>query len=81
MKTEQGSNECLAVVGSMTLAMKAQAALSEAAVLSYVRKIDAVGRMRGCAYGVSYDCRQEATVAAALKRAGVRWRRERGTTP
>ena len=62
---------CSASIGSTTLAMKAQKALSAEAIASSVIKINSSRTHRGCAYGVSFDCSQEANVKTILTRAGI----------
>ena len=63
-------SECSAEIGSITQAMKAQEALSSAAVPSKVIKSQASSR-RGCVYGVSYSCSQENNVRAILSNARI----------
>ena len=74
MQTETERRRCLAVIGSLTQAMKAQNALSNAAIFSRVEKADSASTGRGCAYALSYPCSQEANVRAALRSAGIRVR-------
>ncbi|MBQ7357925.1 MAG: DUF3343 domain-containing protein [Clostridia bacterium] len=62
---------CVASIGSTTLAMKAQRALSAEAIASSVIKINSSRTRRGCAYGVSFDCSQRANVQTVLSRAGI----------
>ena len=62
---------CTASIGSTTLAMKAQKALGTEAIVSSVIKINSSRTHRGCAYGVSFDCSQEANVRRILTRAGI----------
>ena len=74
MQTETERKSCLAVIGSLTQAMKAQSALSNAAIFSRVEKADSATTRRGCSYALSYPCSQEANVRAVLKNAGIRLR-------
>ena len=67
-------NECLAVMGSMTQAMRAQKVLSGAAVRADVVKADSAHTRRGCAYALSYPCAQENNVRTILAGAGIRVR-------
>ena len=62
---------CTAVIGSMPTAMKAQKALAVAAVRANVVKLDSSVTKRGCAYGVEYDCIQEANVKAIMNASGI----------
>lgn len=66
--------ECLAIIGSMTQAMRAQRALANAAVRSEVIKVDSALTGKGCAYAVSYSCLQADHVKMILKDAGIRVR-------
>ena len=74
MQTEGERKACLAVIGSMTQAMKAQRALANAAIFAKVEKADSSMTRRGCAYAVSYACEQEANVREVLRNAGIRVR-------
>ena len=65
---------CTAVIGSMTVAMKAQNALAEAAIRVHISKISSSGAAGGCAYGVDFPCTQSGNVKMILNRAGVRVR-------
>ena len=69
------NSECVAEIGSMTQAMRAQRVLAEIAVPTTVIKSNSFGDRRGCAYGVSFDCAQNENVESALQRAGVKVRR------
>ena len=62
---------CTAVVGSMTWAMRAQSALAQNAVPSTVVKTEEARGLRGCVYGVTYDCAYEANVKAMLEAAKI----------
>ncbi len=70
---------CTAVIGSMTMAMKAQATLSEAAIRASIAKISSSEARGGCAYGVDFPCTQSANVRSILSRAGIRVRQYIGT--
>lgn len=65
---------CTAVIGSMTLAMKAQSVLAEAAIRAGVTKISSSETHNGCAYGVEFPCSQSGNVRTVLSRAGIRVR-------
>ena len=62
----------MAVIGSMTQAMRAQAVLAKAAIRVSVIKAEAAATGRGCAYAIEYDCTQEQNVIAVLRAAGIR---------
>ena len=74
MRTEDGRKNCVAVIGSMTQAMKAQRALANAAIFAKVEKADSSMTRRGCAYAISYACDQEANVREILRTARIRVR-------
>ena len=69
---------CLAIIGSMTQAIRAQRVLASAAIRAEVVKADAADARRGCAYALSYPCTQGANVRAVLKSGGVRVRAYHG---
>lgn len=67
--------ECLALIGSVTQAMRAQGVLAKAAVRSEVIKVDSSVTGKGCAYAVSYSCLQADHVRMLLRNAGIRVKR------
>ena len=67
--------ECVAEIGSMTQAMRAQRILGESAIPTTVVKSGSEKNSRGCAYGVSFKCVQEENVRNILASAGVKVRR------
>ncbi len=71
---QSGFYGCLAVMGSMTQAMRAQKVLAGAAVRAEVVKADSAHTRRGCAYALSYPCLQENNVRTILSGAGIRVR-------
>ena len=71
---QSGFYGCLAVMGSMTQAMRAQKVLAGAAVRAEVVKADSAHTRRGCAYALSYPCSQESNVRTILSGAGIRVR-------
>ena len=74
MREDQTIRECVAVIGSMTQAMRAQSVLARAAISSDVIKADSAKTGHGCAYALSYDCLQDGNVKRVLQNAGVRAR-------
>lgn len=62
---------CVAVIGSMTQALRAQKVLASAAVRADVVKADSDHTRRGCAYALSYPCSQENNVRTILAASGV----------
>lgn len=74
MRNETNYQECVAVIGSMTQAMRAQKVLASAAVRAKVIKADSFDARQGCAYAVSYACVQKEAVRQILQNAGVQVR-------
>ncbi len=71
--------ECMAEIGSMTQAIKAQRILADATIPSTVVKNNSTNNGKGCAYGISFACAQSENVDNVLRKAGVkvrRWRNE-----
>ena len=58
--------EGTAELGSVTQAMRAQAALAKAAIPSTVVKLKSASR-RGCVYGISFSRNQSANVRTVLE--------------
>lgn len=56
----------MAVIGSLSQAMKAQKALGEAAIPSTVIKPEGSSSRRGCVWGVRFSCAQEKNVRTIL---------------
>ena len=70
-------NECIAEIGSITQALKAQDILAFASVPSKV--IKARASRSGCIYAISFPCSEEGKVRELLARAGISMsRRARG---
>lgn len=67
----QYPGSCTAVIGSMTLALKAQQALATASIRSSVTKVSSSQSHRGCAYGIIYPCIQHNNVMHILSTAGI----------
>ena len=68
------NNECLAEIGTVTQAMKAQSALTMSAIPSKV--IKSRSSRHGCIYAVSYPCGYENNVRDILGQLGIsinRW--------
>ena len=57
---------CFAELGSVTYAMKAQKALSAAAIPCSVIKHESASSRRGCTYGISFSCLQANNVRTVL---------------
>lgn len=67
-------NGCIAVIGSVTQAMRAQKVLANAAIRTELVKTGGKASLRGCAYALSYPCTQDGNVKNILLRAGIRVR-------
>ncbi len=65
------SRNCFAELGSVTYAMKAQKALSAAAIPSTVVKSESSSSRRGCTYGIRFSCLQENNVRMVLAAARI----------
>ena len=63
------SGGCTALIGSVTLAMKAQSALAAAAIPSSVIKKET---QRGCVYGISFSCAQNNNARSVLASERIR---------
>ena len=66
---------CLAELGSMTSAAKAQSTLATAAIPSAIVKTESSSR-RGCSYGIRFSCQQRNNVKMVLSAARIpvkRW--------
>lgn len=68
-------SSCIAEIGSMTQAMRAQSVLAQAAIPTTVVKSNSSKNSRGCTYGVSLSCAQGENARQALMKAGVKVRR------
>lgn len=74
------SRDCFVELGSVTYAMKAQNALSAAAIPSTVMKSESSSSRRGCTYGLRFSCLQENNVRTVLAAARIpvkRWNNSR----
>ena len=72
--TESTSGSCTAVIGSMTVAMRAQTVLAEAAIRAMVVKVSSAKGTGGCAYGVDFPRTQMSNAKTVLTHAGIRVR-------
>lgn len=66
---------CIAEIGSMTQAMRAQRALADAAIPTTVIKSNSSKNSRGCVYGVSFSCSQRENAENIFESARVKVRR------
>ena len=69
--TRRSATVCTAVTGSMTMALKAQRALSKQAIRASTVKVSRANTSRGCIYGIEFDCSLSGNVRAVLDAAGV----------
>lgn len=65
---------CALAIGSVTQAMHAREVLLRGGVAATVVRNNPATTKSGCAYAISYPCRQEKTVRLLLRGAGIRWR-------
>ena len=65
---------CVAVIGSMTRAMRAQSLLATSAIRTEVVKVDSSRTGHGCAYGIAFSGYQEENVKRILQNVGIRVR-------
>ncbi len=64
-------NKCTAVIGSMTIALKAQKTLQTSSIRSTVVKLDSSVTQRGCAYGLEFDCDQCSNIQHILEKSHI----------
>lgn len=62
------TQSCVAAIGSLTLAVKAQNALLSESVRAAVRSLSPGETRGGCAFGVTFPCEEEGKVRAILRR-------------
>ena len=62
------TQSCVAAIGSLTLAVKAQNALLSESVRAAVRSLSPGETRGGCAFGVAFSCEEEGKVRAILRR-------------
>lgn len=60
---------CIAAIGSMTAAIKAERALQGAGLSVRIVSLLPEETKRGCAYGIEYPCTAEGEVRSALRNA------------
>ena len=65
------NNQCVTVVGSMTQAIRAQKVLAMASIRAEIVKADTDRTQHGCAYALSYSCREEWNVQRLLRESGI----------
>lgn len=70
-----GYSECIAEIGSMTQAMRAQQALAQAVIPATVVKTDSSKSEKGCVYGVSLSCAQRENAENVFEKSRIRVKR------
>ena len=70
-RSYRSATVCTAVTGSMTMALKAQRALSKEAIRANTVKVSSSTTAKGCIYGVEFDCPPLEKVSSTLSQAGV----------
>lgn len=68
---KESLRDCFVELGSVTYAMKAQQALSGAAIPCTVIKRESASSRRGCTYGIGFSCVQKNNVKTVLERARI----------
>ena len=69
---QRSSPLCTAVLGSMTIALKAQKALAKQAIRAEAVKISRPVSNKGCIYGLKFDCALMGNVREALDSADIK---------
>ena len=72
MRNSSGENECVATLGSVSQALRAQKLLRAVGIRSEILQADGAARRRGCAYALSFPCYQRQNVKSVLDGAGIR---------
>lgn len=67
-------NKCIVSLGSITVATRAQRALSGAAIYSEIVKLGDDSQEKGCTYGLEFGCPSKGNVKTVLENAGIRIR-------
>ena len=62
---------CTAAIGSLTVAMKANAVLEQSGLSGKIVKLDPSMTRRGCAYGIEYSCEEHKAVRSAFNTAKI----------
>lgn len=62
---------CIAAIGAMTAAVKAQRALLDGGIDAEVIALAPEDTRRGCAYGLEFPCRRQTQARATLRAARI----------
>ncbi len=65
------NGRCIAAIGAMTAAVKAQRALLDSEITAEVIALAPEDTRRGCAYGLEFPCRMQSEARAALRAARI----------
>ncbi len=68
------TTSCVAAIGSLSLAVKAQNALLSESVRAAVRSLSPGETRGGCAFGVAFPCEEEGKARAILRREKIQVR-------
>ena len=71
MQKNTDNRDCIAVIGSVTGAMRARSVLRGAGIDCEVIKAESTQSNRGCTYGVTYPCLWEGKIRQLLQNAGI----------
>lgn len=72
MRDYQSKGDCVATLGSVSQALRAQKLLRAVGIRSEVIQADGAAQRRGCAYALSFPCYQKENVKSVLLGAGIR---------
>ena len=65
------NDRCVAAIGSMTMAIKAQHALLSAGIVTQVQPLSPSETRRGCSYGLEFPCGAQGMVRLLLAQANI----------
>jgi hypothetical protein len=65
------TTHCLATIGTMTMAIKAQRTLLDLGLHAEVRSLLKTKTRRGCAFGITFPCEAKRAVRTALQAARI----------
>ena len=65
------TGDCVAALGSVTLAIKAQRSLAAIGIKSDIISLPAKATRRGCGFGLTFPCAEEGAVRRSLRAARI----------
>ena len=71
MYPRNDTGDCVAALGSVTLAIKAQRQLAASGITADIISLPAKATRRGCGFGLTFPCADEATVRRSLRAARI----------